>query len=68
MARFGNIWFFINLVVGLYFVNLGLKFIPISLPESLSNGIIVVGGVLVIIGGLMSLTRNRMYNNRYYRR
>lgn len=68
MARFSNIWFIINLIVGLYFVNLGVKFIPISIPENLNNWIMIIGGALVIIGGLMSLTRNRMHNNRYYRR
>jgi len=63
-----TLWFFVNLIFGLYFVNIGLKFIPLSLPESLNNWIMIIGGVLVIISGLMSLTRNRMYPGGYYRR
>lgn len=59
MIRGGIIWFLVNLVVGVYFVNLGLGLV--TLPEfilSINNWIMLAGGILVIIGGIMSLRRS----------
>ena len=54
MAKGGKILFFIvNVVFGLYFINYGLNFFEI--PEVVSNldkWIFVVGGALIILGGI----------------
>jgi len=56
MARMGGILFFASLIVGLYFLNLGLNFITI--PESFSSAnkwINILGGILLIIGGFFAM-------------
>ncbi len=55
----GMIWFLVNAVFGLYFLNKGLNFIDISkmITASIDNGIMVIGGALIIISGVMYLMR-----------
>jgi len=54
----GTFWFLLNLVVGLYFLNFGLKFITLSfISDSVNNIIMIVGGALIIISGFMSMRR-----------
>lgn len=59
MARMGSILFFADLIAGLYFINLGLKFVTIPVPETFNNWIMAIGGGLLIIGGLMAMTSAR---------
>lgn len=54
--NFGMIWFFLNLIVGVYLILKGLTFITFSfITDSINNIIIVVSGALIIIGGFMSM-------------
>ena len=56
------IGFVVYALVGLYLVNLSWEFI--SLPESLSgfnSMITLIGGILLVLGGLLFLTRPRRY-------
>jgi hypothetical protein len=61
MARGGSgLIFFIDLILGLYFLNFGINFI--TLPEtfsSVSKWIIFVGGIFLILGGIKYLTARR---------
>ncbi len=60
MKNSGTLWFILNLVVGVYILNLGIKFVDVSkfnLPEIINTVVLVVGGALVIISGLMSMRR-----------
>jgi hypothetical protein len=57
MARFNSILFFVNLIVGLYFLNMGLNFVNLSFLDSIKNWIAIGGGALLIISGLMSMSR-----------
>ncbi len=65
MAKYSSIWFLVCLIVGLYFLNLGFNFIviPESLKTSLGTWMNIIGGALIIIGGVMSLSRS---NKREY--
>ncbi len=56
----GTLWFLLNLVVGLYLLNAGLKLVDLSniIPEVVSNWVIVIGGGLIILSGVMSLRKN----------
>ncbi len=53
----GAIWFFVHLIVGLYFVNLGFGFINLGFADPIKNYITIAGGILIIIAGLMSMRR-----------
>jgi hypothetical protein len=56
MVKLGGILFFVNLIAGLYFLNLGFNFI--ALPESLaslSKWMNVIGGILLILGGFFTM-------------
>lgn len=57
MARLGSVWFFVSLIVGLYFINLGTNFVtlPESIPEEVGKWANIIGGVLIIIGGVISM-------------
>ncbi len=57
MIRGKTIWFLINLIVGLYFVNMGFSFIDLSFIAKYNNWIIAIGGILIIINGVMALRR-----------
>jgi hypothetical protein len=57
MAKFNSILFFVNLIVGLYFLNLGLNFVNLAFLDSVKNWIEIGGGALLIISGLMAMTR-----------
>jgi len=57
--NFGMFWFVLNLIIGLYFLNSGLNLIPLSfINDSINKIIIIIGGVLIIIGGFMTMKRN----------
>ena len=58
MVKLGGILFYVNLIAGLYFLNLGFNFflIPESLA-SLSKWMNVVGGILLILGGFFTMRR-----------
>jgi len=60
MARFNSVLFFVNLIVGLYFLNLGLNFVNLSFLDSIKNWIEIGGGALLIISGLMSMSRRNV--------
>ena len=68
MARLGSFWFLVSLVVGLYFINLGTNFVtlPESIPEEVGKWANIVGGVLIIIGGVISM--NMDSQRQRYRR
>lgn len=68
MARLGSVWFFVSLIVGLYFINLGTNFVtlPDSIPEEVGVWANVIGGILIIIGGVISL--NMDSQRHQYRR
>ncbi len=54
MVKLRFVLFFINLVIGLYFVNKGFDFI--GLPEfilSIDKWILIVGGAMIIISGIL---------------
>lgn len=53
----GTLWFFVHLIVGLYFVNLGFGFIDLGFADPIKNYVTIAGGVLIIIAGLMSMRR-----------
>jgi len=60
MVSIKAIGFFVHLLLGIYFLNIGLAFF--SLPEFFLNfesGIIIIGGVLIIIGGFNYLRTGR---------
>jgi hypothetical protein len=60
MAGFGTVLFFIDLIVGLYLINLGIPFVSgITLPSPLNNYTIALGGGLLILGGLMAMMSMR---------
>jgi uncharacterized sodium:solute symporter family permease YidK len=62
--NFGMIWFFLNLIVGLYLILKGLTFITFSfITDSINNIIIIIAGALVIIGGFMYM-RNSSFRQR----
>jgi len=54
--------FFVDLVFGLYLLNVGLKFVDVSkiIPDSITPWLSVIGGAFLVISGLMSL-RNPSY-------
>ncbi len=55
----GMIWFLVNVIFGLYFLNKGFNFIDVSkfITASIENWIIIIGGALIIISGVMYLMR-----------
>jgi hypothetical protein len=56
---FGIFWFLLNLIIGLYFLNLGLKFVELTfISDSIKNVIMIIGGALIIIGGFMAMRRS----------
>jgi cytochrome c biogenesis protein CcdA len=61
----GTVWFLVNLILGVYFINLGLNFINLGFADTIKNYITIAGGVLIIISGVMSLTRRTSYPMRY---
>lgn len=66
MRNAGMIWFLVNLIFGLYLLNLGLKFVILSfITDSINSWIIIIGGGLIILHGVMSLTRRTPYPSRY---
>ncbi len=56
--RSGTIWFLLNLIVGLYFSNMGLNLINLQFLDSIKNWIILAGGFLMIIDGIMVWNRS----------
>jgi len=55
---FGMLWFFLNLIIGLYFLNSGLGLIALSfITNPINNIIMIIGGALIIINGFMSMRR-----------
>ena len=66
MKNVGMIWFLVNLVFGLYLLNFGLKFVTLPfITDSINNWIIIIGGALIILHGVMSLTKRTSYPPRY---
>jgi hypothetical protein len=61
MARGGAFLFFLlYLVLGLYFINVGINFIKIpAFFTSIDKWIIFAGGILLIFGGINSLRMSR---------
>jgi len=56
---FGMLWFLLNLIFGLYFLNLGLKFVTLSfISDSINNILMIIGGALLIICGFMSMRKS----------
>ena len=54
----GTIWFVVHLIVGLYFINLGFNFIPLTfISDSIKNYITIAGGILIVIAGFMAMRR-----------
>ncbi|MDD5012201.1 MAG: hypothetical protein PHQ66_00945 [Candidatus Nanoarchaeia archaeon] len=55
--KIGGILFFVNLIIGLYFLNLGFNLIvlPAAISSVLTTPMYVVGGILLIIGGYFSM-------------
>jgi len=63
-GRFGTIIFFLYLVWGLYLLNLSLSFVKMpKFMESIESWIFLIAGILLLIGGVISLAMNR---RRYY--
>jgi hypothetical protein len=65
--RIGMILFLVNLVAGLYFLNLGFNFLP-QIPQALvsvENWIDIVGGILLVIGGFFAMRSTPIYPRRY---
>ncbi len=56
----GTLWFFVHLIVGLYFVNLGFNFVNLGFVDPIKSYVTIAGGVLIIIAGLMSMRRKPM--------
>ena len=55
----GMVCFVLCLVLGLYFLNTGLKFITLSfINDSLNNVIVIIGGILIIVGGFMFMRKS----------
>lgn len=66
MIRGGTILFFVSLIAGLFFLNLGFNFIP--LPDFLTSNMKwanIIGGVLLIIGGIFSMKTTPSMVRRY---
>jgi hypothetical protein len=60
MRGVGGLFFIIYLLLGLYFLNLGLQFIAIpAFLSGIEKGIYVVGGVLLIFGSIKFLMSSR---------
>jgi hypothetical protein len=59
MVKFNGVLFFVNLIVGLYFINMGFtpNFVNLAFLDSIKNWIEIGGGALLIISGLMSMSR-----------
>lgn len=57
MAKFNSILFFVDLIIGIYFLNLGLNFVNLQFLDPIKNWIAVAGGALLILSGLMSISR-----------
>jgi cytochrome c biogenesis protein CcdA len=61
MAQFNSFLFWVDLIVGLYIINLGLKFVTLPIPAtilpSLNQWTNIIAGALIILGGIMSLTQ-----------
>ncbi len=53
----GMIWFFVHLIVGLYFVNLGFSFVDLGFADPIKNYVTIAGGILIIIAGFMSMKK-----------
>jgi len=63
MVKFGSIIFFFDLIFGIYLIISGLNLVDLSFLDSIKNWIILVGGILLIISGIISMNR---YSTRYY--
>ncbi|OGJ12982.1 hypothetical protein A3K82_00990 [Candidatus Pacearchaeota archaeon RBG_19FT_COMBO_34_9] len=58
MVKIGGVLFFVSLITGLYFLNLGFNFIPIPAAlASVNKYMNIFGGILLIIGGIFSMRR-----------
>jgi hypothetical protein len=58
MKNLNGILLFMDVLVGLYLLNLGLNLVPLSFLEPIKEWLIIGGGVLIIITGMMNLRRN----------
>jgi hypothetical protein len=64
MAKLNGILFFVDLILGLYFINIGFtpNFVNLAFLDPIKNWIFIGGGALLIISGLMSMSRrNQTY-------
>ena len=57
MVKLNGLLFIIDLIIGLYLINIGFNFVNLAFLDSLKNWIVAIGGGLLIIGGLMSMGR-----------
>ncbi len=57
MARFNSILFFVDIIIGLYFLNLGLNFVNLQFLDSIKSWMEIGGGALLILSGLMTMSR-----------
>jgi uncharacterized sodium:solute symporter family permease YidK len=62
-----TLWFFLNLVFGVYFLNAGLKLVDLSkfVTDQINTIVLIIGGALIIVNGLMYMTRRTPYQPRY---
>jgi len=57
MAKFNSILFFVDIIVGIYFLNLGFNFVNLQFLDAIKNWIAIAGGALLILSGLMTMGR-----------
>ena len=59
MAKLNGILFFVDLILGFYFINLGStpNFVTLAFLDPIKNWIEIGGGALLILSGLMTIGR-----------
>ena len=62
MVKLNGLLFVVDLIIGLYLLNVGFNFVNLAFLDSMKNVLVAIGGGLLIIGGLMTIARR---NNNY---
>ncbi|MCX6747076.1 MAG: hypothetical protein NTU63_02985 [Candidatus Pacearchaeota archaeon] len=57
-SGFKTLWFLLHAVIGLYLINYQFKFVNLDIFSTIDGWIVLIGGILLIIAGVMSLRKS----------
>jgi asparagine N-glycosylation enzyme membrane subunit Stt3 len=57
-SGFKTLWFLLHAIIGLYLINYQFKFIDLKIFSAIDGWIVLIGGILLIIAGVMTLRKS----------